>query len=44
MNQLQQLPVNPKLNSCFGDEDFVRRCCNIDAVMHYGINHVMVLK
>ena len=34
MNQLKDLPLNPKLNSCFSDEDFVRRLCNVETVMH----------
>ena len=28
---LQKLPINPRIMSCFGDEDFVRRLCSIDS-------------
>ena len=28
---LDQLPINPRVMSCFGDEDFVRRLCSIVA-------------
>lgn len=27
---LHKLPINPRIMSCFGDEDFVRRLCSID--------------
>ena len=32
---LQLLPLNPRINSCFGDEDFVRRLCSIDSWLIY---------
>ena len=26
---LPEMPLNPRMMACFGDEDFVRRLCNI---------------